>query len=171
MKQSWKSNEILFSWRYRNPAYLFVISDLIRGLSSHIKYSSIWFYLVSNYKTVSLLIIFYPCLQLYGKKQHIRALLVERVYLQHQLRQGKFSTLDYSELDRIVLKDLLQLSISRYSEVRYHQRYKQSVVHSRYGVVQKSQWNNPKDVASRLRNTEANIQSCSERTNVKVDIR
>ncbi|PIK56150.1 putative proteasome activator complex subunit 4 isoform X2 [Apostichopus japonicus] len=56
--------------------------------------------------------------KLHGKKKHVRALLIERVYLQHQMRQGKFSTNNYSELDRVVMKDLLQLSISRYSEVR-----------------------------------------------------
>ncbi|KAJ8044540.1 Proteasome activator complex subunit 4 [Holothuria leucospilota] len=56
--------------------------------------------------------------RLHRKKKHVRALLIERVYLQHQIRQGKFSTSPFTELDRVVLKDLLQLSISRYSEVR-----------------------------------------------------
>nr|UCK81620.1 proteasome activator complex subunit 4 [Arenicola marina] len=56
--------------------------------------------------------------KLIGKKSHIRALLVDRVQLQHELRVinrvGKAFTLTHKEL----FADLLRLSVSRYSEVR-----------------------------------------------------
>ncbi|XP_077865747.1 proteasome activator complex subunit 4-like [Saccoglossus kowalevskii] len=55
---------------------------------------------------------------LHQKKQHIRALLIDRVQLQHEMRILERSIAPYTELDRKLMKDLLRLSTSMYSEVR-----------------------------------------------------
>uniref|UniRef100_A0A8C5CEE9 Uncharacterized protein n=1 Tax=Gadus morhua TaxID=8049 RepID=A0A8C5CEE9_GADMO len=56
--------------------------------------------------------------RLHGKKQHIRALLIDRVLLQHQMRTLVVEGSEYKELHQDLLGDLLLLSTSTYSEVR-----------------------------------------------------
>ena len=69
-------------------------------------------------KHFKMLFICDDLLQLYGKKQHLRALLIDRVYLQHEMRILEMKQMPYSELDRQILKDLFIMSTSRYSEVQ-----------------------------------------------------
>ncbi|CAL8307041.1 unnamed protein product [Boreogadus saida] len=56
--------------------------------------------------------------RLHGKKRHIRALLIDRVLLQHQMRTLVVEGREYKELHQDLLGDLLLLSTSTYSEVR-----------------------------------------------------
>ncbi|XP_070577632.1 proteasome activator complex subunit 4-like isoform X2 [Ptychodera flava] len=58
--------------------------------------------------------------KLKDKKHHMRALLIDRALLQHEMRVLERNILPYTELDRILLTDLIQLSTSMYSEVRRH---------------------------------------------------
>ncbi|XP_061562704.1 LOW QUALITY PROTEIN: proteasome activator complex subunit 4B-like [Phycodurus eques] len=56
--------------------------------------------------------------RLYGKKQHIRALLIDRVLLQHEMRKLVLEGREYKEVHQELLCDLLLLSTSTYSQVR-----------------------------------------------------
>lgn len=57
---------------------------------------------------------------LVGRKMDIRALLIDRVQLQHELRvlESAFTLSVVTPTMRIILKDLVQLATSQYSEVR-----------------------------------------------------
>ncbi|KAL4641227.1 proteasome activator complex subunit 4 [Arapaima gigas] len=56
--------------------------------------------------------------RLHGRKQHIRALLIDRVMLQHELRKLTVEGCQYKTVHRDLLRDLLRLSTSTYSQVR-----------------------------------------------------
>ncbi|XP_053495926.1 proteasome activator complex subunit 4B isoform X1 [Ictalurus furcatus] len=56
--------------------------------------------------------------RLHGKKQHIRALLVDRVLLQHEMRKLLADGCEYKTVHQDLLRDLLRLSTSTYSQVR-----------------------------------------------------
>ncbi|XP_061414922.1 proteasome activator complex subunit 4 isoform X2 [Lethenteron reissneri] len=56
--------------------------------------------------------------KLHGHKQHIRALLIDRVMLQHELRSLAMEGSTYRTIHKEVLMDLLKLSTSTYSQVR-----------------------------------------------------
>ncbi|KAI1887190.1 hypothetical protein AGOR_G00203600 [Albula goreensis] len=56
--------------------------------------------------------------RLHGRKQHIRALLIDRVMLQHELRKLTVEGCEYKSVHQDLLSDLLQLSTSTYSQVR-----------------------------------------------------
>uniref|UniRef100_A0A673BIM3 Proteasome activator subunit 4b n=1 Tax=Sphaeramia orbicularis TaxID=375764 RepID=A0A673BIM3_9TELE len=56
--------------------------------------------------------------RLYGKKQHIRALLIDRVLLQHEMRKLVVEGSEYKVVHQEMLCDLLLLSTSTYSQVR-----------------------------------------------------
>ncbi|XP_037134484.1 proteasome activator complex subunit 4B-like isoform X1 [Syngnathus acus] len=56
--------------------------------------------------------------RLYGKKQHIRALLIDRVLLQHEMRKLVVDGSEYKQVHQELLCDLLLLSTSTYSQVR-----------------------------------------------------
>ncbi|XP_062911944.1 proteasome activator complex subunit 4-like isoform X1 [Mobula hypostoma] len=56
--------------------------------------------------------------RLHGKKQHIRALLIDRVMLQHELRTLTIEGCEYKTIHHDLMRDLLQLSTSTYSQVR-----------------------------------------------------
>ncbi|XP_028325388.1 proteasome activator complex subunit 4A isoform X1 [Gouania willdenowi] len=56
--------------------------------------------------------------RLYGRKQHIRALLIDRVMLQHELRKLTVEGCQYRSIHQELMKDLLRLSTSTYSQVR-----------------------------------------------------
>ncbi|KAG2467259.1 PSME4 protein, partial [Polypterus senegalus] len=57
-------------------------------------------------------------IKLHGRKKHIRALLIDRVMLQHELRKLTVEGCEYKTIHRDLLKDLLCLSTSAYSQVR-----------------------------------------------------
>ncbi|XP_016892945.1 proteasome activator complex subunit 4A isoform X2 [Cynoglossus semilaevis] len=56
--------------------------------------------------------------RLHGRKQHIRALLIDRVMLQHEVRKLTVEGCQYRSIHQELLKDLLRLSTSTYSQVR-----------------------------------------------------
>ncbi|XP_062859085.1 proteasome activator complex subunit 4B isoform X2 [Trichomycterus rosablanca] len=56
--------------------------------------------------------------RLHGKKQHIRALLIDRVLLQHEMRKLLVEGCEYKAVHQDLLRDLLRLSTSTYSQVR-----------------------------------------------------
>nr|XP_015218489.1 PREDICTED: proteasome activator complex subunit 4 isoform X1 [Lepisosteus oculatus] len=56
--------------------------------------------------------------RLHGRKQHIRALLIDRVMLQHELRKLTVEGCEYKRVHQDLLRDLLRLSTSTYSQVR-----------------------------------------------------
>ncbi|XP_076019061.1 proteasome activator complex subunit 4A isoform X2 [Genypterus blacodes] len=56
--------------------------------------------------------------RLHGRKQHIRALLIDRVMLQHELRKLTAEGCRYRSVHQELMKDLLRLSTSTYSQVR-----------------------------------------------------
>ncbi|XP_019938778.2 proteasome activator complex subunit 4B-like [Paralichthys olivaceus] len=56
--------------------------------------------------------------KLHGKKQHIRALLIDRVLLQHEMRKLVVEGSEYKVVHQELLCDLLLLSTSTYSQVR-----------------------------------------------------
>ncbi|XP_006004010.1 proteasome activator complex subunit 4 isoform X2 [Latimeria chalumnae] len=56
--------------------------------------------------------------KLHGKKQHIRALLIDRVMLQQELRTLTIEGCEYKTVHRDLIRDLLRLSTSSYSQVR-----------------------------------------------------
>ncbi|MEE6474290.1 hypothetical protein FKM82_010338 [Ascaphus truei] len=56
--------------------------------------------------------------RLQGKKQHIRALLIDRVMLQHELRTLTVEGCEYKKVHKDMLRDLLRLSTSSYGQVR-----------------------------------------------------
>uniref|UniRef100_A0A8C1ZLZ1 Proteasome activator subunit 4b n=1 Tax=Cyprinus carpio TaxID=7962 RepID=A0A8C1ZLZ1_CYPCA len=56
--------------------------------------------------------------RLHGKKQHIRALLIDRVLLQHEMRKLLVEGCEYKTVHQDLLRDLLRLSTSTYSQVR-----------------------------------------------------
>ncbi|TRY93382.1 hypothetical protein DNTS_032873 [Danionella cerebrum] len=56
--------------------------------------------------------------KLHGSKQHIRALLIDRVMLQHELRNLTVEGWSYRSVHKDLINDLLRLSTSRYSQVR-----------------------------------------------------
>ncbi|MBN3306472.1 PSME4 protein, partial [Amia calva] len=56
--------------------------------------------------------------RLHGRKQHIRALLIDRVMLQHELRKLTVEGCEYRSVHQNLLRDLLRLSTSTYSQVR-----------------------------------------------------
>ncbi|KAL3873182.1 hypothetical protein ACJMK2_036330 [Sinanodonta woodiana] len=56
--------------------------------------------------------------QLRGGKKHLRALLVDRVQLQHELRQLNSSEQIFTQRHQDIMADVFTLSISQYSEVR-----------------------------------------------------
>uniref|UniRef100_A0A3Q0QU92 Uncharacterized protein n=1 Tax=Amphilophus citrinellus TaxID=61819 RepID=A0A3Q0QU92_AMPCI len=56
--------------------------------------------------------------RLLGKKQHIRALLIDRVLLQHEMRKMVVEGSEYKVVHQELLCDLLLLSTSTYSQVR-----------------------------------------------------
>ncbi|KAF3842217.1 hypothetical protein F7725_024168 [Dissostichus mawsoni] len=66
--------------------------------------------------------------RLHGRKQHIRALLIDRVMLQHELRKLTVEGCQYRSIHRELMRDLLRLSTSTYSQVSTQQGSK-CVVH------------------------------------------
>uniref|UniRef100_A0A8C3SV78 Proteasome activator subunit 4 n=1 Tax=Chelydra serpentina TaxID=8475 RepID=A0A8C3SV78_CHESE len=56
--------------------------------------------------------------RLKGKKQHIRALLIDRVMLQHELRTLTVEGCEYKNIHQDMIRDLLCLSTSSYGQVR-----------------------------------------------------
>ncbi|GCB62155.1 hypothetical protein scyTo_0011429, partial [Scyliorhinus torazame] len=56
--------------------------------------------------------------RLHGRKQHIRALLIDRVMLQHELRTLTVEGCEYKTVHSDLMRDLLLLSTSTYSQVR-----------------------------------------------------
>ncbi|KAE8600768.1 hypothetical protein XENTR_v10013403 [Xenopus tropicalis] len=56
--------------------------------------------------------------RLHGKKRHIRALLIDRVMLQHELRTLTVEGCEYKKVHQDMLRDLLRLSTSSYGQVR-----------------------------------------------------
>uniref|UniRef100_A0A673MHV7 Proteasome activator complex subunit 4B n=1 Tax=Sinocyclocheilus rhinocerous TaxID=307959 RepID=A0A673MHV7_9TELE len=56
--------------------------------------------------------------RLHGKKRHIRALLIDRVLLQHEMRKLLVEGCEYKTAHQDLLRDLLRLSTSTYSQVR-----------------------------------------------------
>ncbi|XP_069464332.1 proteasome activator complex subunit 4 isoform X2 [Ambystoma mexicanum] len=56
--------------------------------------------------------------RLHGRKQHIRALLIDRVMLQHELRTLTIEGCEYKTVHQDIIRDLLRLSTSSYSQVR-----------------------------------------------------
>uniref|UniRef100_A0A3B3B675 Proteasome activator subunit 4a n=1 Tax=Oryzias melastigma TaxID=30732 RepID=A0A3B3B675_ORYME len=56
--------------------------------------------------------------RLHGRKQHIRALLIDRVMLQHELRKLTMEGCQYRSIHQELMRGLLRLSTSRYSQVR-----------------------------------------------------
>uniref|UniRef100_A0A1A7WAV3 Proteasome (Prosome, macropain) activator subunit 4 n=1 Tax=Iconisemion striatum TaxID=60296 RepID=A0A1A7WAV3_9TELE len=56
--------------------------------------------------------------RLHGRKQHIRALLIDRVMLQHELRKLTVEGCQYRRIHQELMGDLLRLSTSTYSQVR-----------------------------------------------------
>ncbi|TKS89783.1 Proteasome activator complex subunit 4B [Collichthys lucidus] len=56
--------------------------------------------------------------RLHGKKQHIRALLIDRVLLQHEMRKLVVEGSEYKVVHQELLCNLLLLSTSTYSQVR-----------------------------------------------------
>uniref|UniRef100_A0A8C8I162 Uncharacterized protein n=1 Tax=Oncorhynchus tshawytscha TaxID=74940 RepID=A0A8C8I162_ONCTS len=56
--------------------------------------------------------------RLHGRKQHIRALLIDRVMLQHELRKLTVEGCEYKSIHQELMRDLLRLSTSTYSQVR-----------------------------------------------------
>ncbi|XP_031439180.1 proteasome activator complex subunit 4B isoform X1 [Clupea harengus] len=56
--------------------------------------------------------------RLHGRKQHIRALLIDRVLLQHEMRKLLVEGSEYKTIHKDLLMDLLCLSTSAYSQVR-----------------------------------------------------
>ncbi|XP_054654643.1 proteasome activator complex subunit 4A [Dunckerocampus dactyliophorus] len=56
--------------------------------------------------------------RLHGRKQHIRALLIDRVMLQHELRKLTVQGCQYRSIHQELMRDLLRLSTSTYSQVR-----------------------------------------------------
>ncbi|KAF7220060.1 proteasome activator complex subunit 4A isoform X2 [Nothobranchius furzeri] len=56
--------------------------------------------------------------RLHGRKQHIRALLIDRVMLQHELRKLTLEGCQYRSVHQELMGDLLRLSTSTYSQVR-----------------------------------------------------
>ncbi|KAM6956793.1 proteasome activator complex subunit 4A [Aplochiton taeniatus] len=56
--------------------------------------------------------------RLHGRKQHIRALLIDRVMLQHELRKLTVEGCQYRSIHQDLMRDLLRLSTSTYSQVR-----------------------------------------------------
>ncbi|XP_026508317.1 proteasome activator complex subunit 4 [Terrapene carolina triunguis] len=56
--------------------------------------------------------------RLRGKKQHIRALLIDRVMLQHELRTLTVEGCEYKNIHQDMIRDLLCLSTSSYGQVR-----------------------------------------------------
>ncbi|KAG7492479.1 hypothetical protein MATL_G00015050 [Megalops atlanticus] len=88
-----------------------IISDLLQFKGSHkAEFDSRWksFNLVKKSMED----------RLHGRKQHIRALLIDRVMLQHELRKLTVEGCEYRRVHQDLLKDLLKLSTSTYSQVR-----------------------------------------------------
>uniref|UniRef100_A0A8C6U8T4 Proteasome activator subunit 4b n=1 Tax=Neogobius melanostomus TaxID=47308 RepID=A0A8C6U8T4_9GOBI len=88
-----------------------IISDLMFFRGSHKKeFDSRWksFTLVKKSMENRLL----------GKKRHIRALLIDRVLLQHEMRKLVVEGCEYKVVHQDLLCDLLLLSTSTYSQVR-----------------------------------------------------
>ncbi|KAM5165243.1 proteasome activator complex subunit 4 [Mantella aurantiaca] len=56
--------------------------------------------------------------RLHGKKRHIRALLIDRVMLQHELRMLTVEGCEYKKVHQDLVRDLLRLSTSSYGQVR-----------------------------------------------------
>ncbi|KAL4612987.1 proteasome activator complex subunit 4B-like [Arapaima gigas] len=56
--------------------------------------------------------------RLHGRKRHIRALLIDRVMLQHEMRKLTVEGCQYKTVHQDLLRDLLRLSTSTYSQVR-----------------------------------------------------
>ncbi|XP_044145613.1 proteasome activator complex subunit 4 isoform X2 [Bufo gargarizans] len=56
--------------------------------------------------------------RLQGKKRHIRALLIDRVMLQHELRTLTVEGCEYKTVHQDLVRDLLRLSTSSYGQVR-----------------------------------------------------
>ncbi|XP_077341678.1 proteasome activator complex subunit 4 [Lithobates pipiens] len=56
--------------------------------------------------------------RLQGKKRHIRALLIDRVMLQHELRMLTVEGCEYKKVHQDLVRDLLRLSTSSYGQVR-----------------------------------------------------
>ncbi|GFN96540.1 proteasome activator complex subunit 4 [Plakobranchus ocellatus] len=56
--------------------------------------------------------------QLTAKKKHLRALLIDRMQLQHELRTLNFCERHFTKRHQDITADLLSLSVSRYREVR-----------------------------------------------------
>jgi len=58
------------------------------------------------------------CDKLHGNKLHIRAILIERVRLQHDMRVLDRHSSPFTDADQLIVSDLLTLSLSDYAEVR-----------------------------------------------------
>eukprot|EP00064_Thunnus_orientalis_P007411 superscaffoldBa00000821_g7431 len=101
-----------------------IISDLLHFKGSHKhEFDSRWksFNLVKKsmenrqFKVYNALSLYF---QLHGRKQHIRALLIDRVMLQHELRKLTVEGCQYRSIHQELMRDLLRLSTSTYSQVR-----------------------------------------------------
>ncbi|KAJ8248283.1 hypothetical protein GJAV_G00240340 [Gymnothorax javanicus] len=88
-----------------------IISDLLQFKGSHkYEFDSRWKSFTLVKKSMEN--------RLHGKKQHIRALLIDRVMLQHELRKLTVEGCEYKKVHQDLLSDLLRLSTSTYSQVR-----------------------------------------------------
>ncbi|KAJ8396071.1 hypothetical protein AAFF_G00026030 [Aldrovandia affinis] len=88
-----------------------IISDLLHFKGSHkSEFDSRWKSFILVKKSMEN--------RLHGRKQHIRALLIDRVMLQHELRKLTVDGCEYKTIHQDLLRDLLQLSTSTYSQVR-----------------------------------------------------
>ena len=56
-------------------------------------------------------------MQLHGKKRHVRAILIERVQLQHDMRVLERHSSPFTLTDKLIIDDLLKMSLSAYTEV------------------------------------------------------
>uniref|UniRef100_A0A673FRQ3 Proteasome activator complex subunit 4B-like n=1 Tax=Sinocyclocheilus rhinocerous TaxID=307959 RepID=A0A673FRQ3_9TELE len=92
-------------------AIIKIISDLMhfRGSHKH-EFDSRWKSFILVKKSMEN--------RLHGKKQHIRALLIDRVLLQHEMRKLLVEGCEYKTVHQDLLRDLLRLSTSTYSQVR-----------------------------------------------------
>ncbi|KAG9484281.1 hypothetical protein GDO78_009934 [Eleutherodactylus coqui] len=88
-----------------------IISDLLQFQGSHKhKFDSRWKSFTLVKKSMEN--------RLQGKKRHIRALLIDRVMLQHELRTLTVEGCEYKTVHQDLVRDLLRLSTSSYGQVR-----------------------------------------------------
>lgn len=63
---------------------------------------------------------FYFIFQLHGNKLHVRAVHVERLQLQHDMRVLDQHSAPFTHTDKLIIDDLIVMGTSDYAEVRIH---------------------------------------------------